>query len=60
MEYSGKFSMNGYEGVFDSFNCMCFFSFENIFDIRKRFSLDTNYYKIFQDKILNYFTSFKK
>ena len=60
MDYSDKISMNGYEGVFDSFNCICFFTFENIFDIRKKFKLSKNYFTEFQNKILESFTSFKK
>ena len=56
MDYSDKISMNGYEGVFDSFNCMCFFTFENIFDIRKRLSITSNYYNKFQKNILDNFT----
>ena len=50
-----KISINGYEGIFDSFNCLCFFTFENVFDIRKRLSLAINYYDNFQNKVLNNF-----
>ena len=50
-----KVSINGYEGIFDSFNCLCFFTFENVFDIRKRLSLAINYYDNFQNKVLNNF-----
>ena len=59
MDYSDKISMNGYEGVFDSFNCICFFTFENIFDLRKKYKLSDNYFTSFQNKILESFTSFK-
>ncbi len=59
MDYSEKINMNGYEGVFDSFNCLCFFTFDNIFDVRKR-SVPTDFYTSFQNKILDNFTSFKK
>ena len=59
IEYSEKFSMNGYDGVFDSFNCMCFFSFENIFDIRKRLGIKNDFYIDFKDKILINFTKYK-
>ena len=59
MDYSEKININGYEGIFDSFKCMCFFSFENIFDIRKK-NLNTNYYTAFQNKILEKFTDYKK
>ena len=60
LDYSEKISMNGYEGIFDSFNCMCFFTFENIFDTRKKFTLPTNYYTNFQNNILDNFSQFKK
>ena len=60
MDYSEKLNINGYEGIFDSFNCMCFFTFENIFDIRKRFGLKEDFYTEFQNKILMNFTNFKK
>ena len=59
MDYSEKFNINGYEGVFDSFNCMCFFTFENIFDIRKRLGLKEDFYTDFQNKILMNFTNAK-
>ena len=60
MDFSEKISINGYEGIFDNFNCLCFFTFDNIFDIRKKFNLPTNYYTSFQNKILESFTHFKK
>ena len=59
-DYNEKININGYDGVFDSFNCMCFFTFENIFDIRKRLSLTSNFYNIFQKNILDNFTQFKQ
>ena len=54
-----KINISVYEGVFDSFNCLCFFTFENVFDIRKRFSLAFNYYNSFKNKIMNNFTEYK-
>ena len=60
MDYSEKFNINGYDGIFDSFNCMCFFTFENIFDIRKRLGLKEDFYTDFQNKILMNFSNFKK
>ena len=59
MDYSEKLNINGYEGIFDSFNCMCFFTFENIFDIRKRLGLKEDFYTDFQNKILMNFTNVK-
>ena len=55
-----KVNISGYEGVFDSFSCLCFFAFENVFDIRKRVSLAINYYNSFKNKIMNNFTEYKK
>ena len=54
-----KINISGHDGVFDSFNCLCFFTFENIFDIRKRIRLSNNYYNNFQANILNNFTEYK-
>jgi hypothetical protein len=59
-DYNEKISINGYDGIFDSFNCMCFFTFENIFDIRKRLSISSNYYNNFEKNILDNFTEFKQ
>ena len=60
VDYSEKININAFEGLFDSFNCMCFFTFENIFDIRNNKNLTTNYYTSFLNKILSYFTQFKE
>ena len=51
-----KNNMNGYEGIFDNFNCICFFTFENVFDIRKRESVSDGYYANFRENILKNFT----
>jgi hypothetical protein len=51
--------MNGFEGLFDNFNCICFFTFENVFDIRKRESLSDGYYTDFRENILGNFTECK-
>ena len=60
VDVDDKINISGYEGVFDSFNCLCFFTFENVFDIRKRVSLAINYYNNFKNKIMNNFTGYKK
>ena len=60
IDFDEKISINGYDGVFDSFNCLCYFTFENVFDIRKRLSLAINYYNNFKEKIMENFTEFKK
>ena len=55
-----KVNITGYEGIFDSFNCLCFFTFENVFDNRKRLFLGQNYHNTIQNQILLNFTQFKK
>ena len=55
-----KSNMNGYEGLFDNFNCVCYFIFENIFDIRQRNSVNDEYYGNVKDNILKYFAESKK
>ena len=60
VDFDDKINISWYEGAFDSFNCLCFFTFENVFDIRKSVSLDINYYNNFKNKIMNNFTVFKK
>ena len=60
LDSKDKNIINGYEGLFDNFNCMCFFTFENIFDIRKRNSLSDGYYANFRQNILSNFTEYKK
>ena len=51
-------NMNGYEGLFGNFNCLRFFNFENIFDIRKRENMNDGYSN-FRDNILTNFTKYK-
>ena len=60
IDFNEKVNISGYDGVFDSFNCLCFFTFENVFDIRKRLSLSINYYNNFLNKIVENFTEYKK
>ena len=60
IDNNDKNNMNGFEGFFDNFNCLCFFTFENVFDIRKRNSVGDGYYNNFKQDILNNFTEYKK
>ena len=59
LDKDDKSNMNGFEGIFDNFNCVCFFIFENVFDIRKRESLSDSYYTNFTENILRNFTECK-
>ena len=58
IDYSEKVNINGYEGNFDNFICMCFFTFENVFDTRQRFNATTQPYTKFKNKIMEYFSMF--
>ena len=58
IDYSEKVNINGYEGNFDNFICMCFFTFENVFDTRQRFKVTTQPYTNFKNKIMEYFSKF--
>ena len=60
LDNSDKSNMNGFEGIFDNFNCLCYFTFENVFDIRKRNEVTEGYYNNFRQNILNYFAEYKK
>ena len=60
LDSNDKSNMNGYEGLFDNFNCLCFFTFENVFDIRNRESINDGYYDNFKNNILENFTECKK
>ena len=59
LDYSEKVNINAYEGSFDDFICMCFFSFENVFDTRTKFNITTQPYTLFEKKIVEYFEEFK-
>ena len=59
-EIDEKMIIASYEGIFDSFNCLCYFTFENVFDLRKRLPLTLNFYNNFKKKILVNFTAYSK
>ena len=60
LDRDDRSNMTGFEGLFDNFNCLCFFTFENVFDIRKRENINEGYYNNFRDNILTNFTKYKK
>ena len=60
LDKDDRSNMTGFEGLFDNFNCLCFFTFENVFDIRKRENINEGYYNNFRDNILTNFTEYKK
>ena len=50
LDYVEKVNISGYEGNYDDFVCMCFFTFENIFDLNNKFGMKTD--EAFKNKIL--------
>ena len=59
-EIDDKSNIASFEGIFDSFNCLCYFTFENVFDLRKRLSLAINYYNNFKKRVLVNFAEYIK
>ena len=59
LDYSEKINIAAYEGNFDNFACVCFFTFENIFNMNKKFNITTQPYTILEKKIKDNFGEFK-
>ena len=57
VDYVGKINISAYEGNFDNFICMCFFTFENAFDLNNKNGSVAD--EAFKQKILENFTAFK-
>ena len=57
VDYIEKVNISGYDGNFDNFICMCFFTFENAFDINNKSENISD--EIFKNKILENFSEFK-
>ena len=57
LDYVEKVNISGYEGNYDDFVCMCFFTFENIFDLNNKFGMKTD--EAFKNKILSKFSQNK-
>ena len=58
LNYSEKIKMNSYDGYFDAFNCMCLFSFENIFDLSTGCPCKSSNYNELEKNILNNFSNY--
>ena len=57
LDYTEKVNITGYEGNFDNFICMCFFIFENAFDLNNKSGSNPD--EVFKNKILENFSEFK-
>ena len=64
LNYSETIKLNSYDGYFDDFNCMCLFSFENIFDFNSRSCCNcscccnSNSYNKLKDNIFSKFSDY--
>ena len=58
LDYAEKVNISGYEGNYDDFVCMCFFTFENVFDLKNKNGMKPD--NEFKNKILDKFVQYKK
>ena len=58
MDYTEKVNISGFEGNYDDFVCLCFFTFENVFDLNNKFGVKPD--DRFKNKILNKFKQYQK
>ena len=58
IDYTEKVNISGYEGNYDDFICLCFFTFENVFDLDNIFGIKPD--EKFKNKILNKFKQYQK
>ena len=57
IKYSEAINFNGYSGIFDNYKCLCFFTFENIFQNQKKYQYNYDFYKNYLKKIMKYFSA---
>ena len=60
IKYSEAISFNGYSGIFDNYKCLCFFTFENIFQNQRKYQYNYDFYKNYLKKIMKYFSALKE
>ena len=55
-DYTEKVNISAFEGNYDDFFCMCFFTFENVFDLNNKFGMkpDDKFKNIILSKFLQY------
>ena len=58
LNYSETIKINSYDGYFDAFNCMCLFTFENIFDLNSGCPCISFNYNKLQTNILKNFSNY--
>ena len=58
LNYKEEIKINSYEGYFDDFNCLCLFSFENIFQLKSDYNCFSNNYNQLEKNIMSYFNDY--
>jgi len=58
LNYKEQIKINSYDGYFDDFNCLCLFSFENIFQLKSDYNCCSNNYNQLQKNILSKFNDY--
>ena len=56
INYSDQINITGYNGTFDSYNCLCYFNFENIFENQNKYQYNYKFYKDYLNEIMKYFS----
>ena len=55
-DFNYKINLSSYDGTFHHFNCLCYFMFENLFDLTKSFK--NNFYDKFYKNVIEHFANF--
>ena len=56
INFSDQINITGYNGIFDSYNCLCYFNFENIFENQNNYQYNYKFYQDYLKKIMKYFS----
>ena len=58
LDLNNEINICSYDGTFNHFNCLCYFMFENLFDLKKNF-FNNNMWDNFIPNIQKYFAEYK-
>jgi hypothetical protein len=56
INFSEQINITGYDGIFDDYNCLCYFNFENIFENQNKYQYNYKFYKDYLNEIMKYFS----
>ena len=61
LDLNDEINICSYDGTFHHFNCLCYFMFENLFDLKQSFfNINNNLWDNFIQNIQKYFAEYKK